>query len=131
MFQFYSRYNPPPQVKSDTVGPTLTEQRHKAECDINNILRRYNATGELIHANPLQPTWDDYTNVPEYRDMLDYINHAQAQFLELPSSLRERFSNNPVKLVEFLSQSANRDEAIRLGLVNRPPQSQNLDAEGQ
>lgn len=128
--EFYSRYNPAPQVYADTYGPTLTEQKHKQDCDINNILRRYSATGELIHTNPNMPSFDDFTNVPEFREMLDFVNYAHEQFAELPSDIRERFNNNPVRLVDFVNNEKNRDEAIRIGLI-KPPNSQNLEGTGQ
>jgi hypothetical protein len=40
--------------------------------------------------------------------------------MRLPAELRARFENDPAKLIEFIDNSENLDEAINLGLVNKP-----------
>jgi hypothetical protein len=39
----------------------------------------------------------------------------------LPAKLRARFDNNPEKFVEYVGKGENREEAIELGLIPRPP----------
>ena len=48
------------------------------------------------------------------------VAESKSLFNELPSKIRDRFDNNPVKLLEFLGNEKNREEAIALGLVNKP-----------
>jgi len=40
--------------------------------------------------------------------------------MRLPADLRARFDNDPAQLIQFLENSDNKDEAIKLGLVNKP-----------
>jgi phage internal scaffolding protein len=98
---------------------TLTQQHFKDECDINNILRQFNVTG-LLPENPLSPRYGDFTGISDYHTALNQVIAAEDEFMRLPADLRARFENDPAQLIEFLENSNNKDEAIKLGLVNKP-----------
>jgi len=98
---------------------TLTQQHFKDECDINNILRQFNITGILPEA-PLSPRYGDFTGISDYHTALNQVIAAEDEFMRLPADLRARFENDPAQLIEFLENSDNKDEAIKLGLVNPP-----------
>jgi phage internal scaffolding protein len=95
---------------------TLTQQHFKDECDINNILRQFNITGLLPEA-PLSPRYGDFTGISDYHTALNQVIAAEDEFMALPAQIRGRFDNDPAKLIEFLENSENKDEAIKLGLV--------------
>lgn len=102
---------------------TLTQQHFKDEADINNIIAKFNRTGFLV--DPLtsvtrQPMFGEFDNIPDFRETQNMIAMAKENFMELPSELRKRFHNDAVELLEFLQDENNKDEAIRLGLVNAP-----------
>lgn len=96
---------------------TLTQQHFKDECDINNILRQFNITGLLPEA-PLSPRYGDFTGIGDYHSALNQVIAAEDEFMALPAQIRSRFDNDPAKLIDFLEKSENKDEAIKLGLVN-------------
>jgi phage internal scaffolding protein len=98
---------------------TLAQQHFKDECDINNILRQFNITG-LLPENPLSPRYGDFTGISDYQTALNQVIAAEDEFMRLPADLRARFENDPAQLIEFLENSENKDEAIKLGLVNKP-----------
>jgi phage internal scaffolding protein len=101
--------------------PSLVQEHFEAESNINNIMARYQKTGVLgtgIGTRIAQ--FGDFSNVPDFQGALNQILEAQDSFLELPSEMREKFNNNPGKLIEFLNDPKNRDEAIKLGLFNAP-----------
>lgn len=103
--------------------PSMTQQHFKDECDINNIIARYEATGLLT--DPLQSSgrmyeFGDYSSVKDYQDSLNTIIEARAMFDDLPARVRERFNYDPSQLLFFLADETNRDEAVRLGLVSSP-----------
>jgi len=98
---------------------TLTQQHFKDECDINNILRQFNVTG-LLPESPLSPRYGDFTGISDYHTALNQVIAAEDEFMRLPAELRARFENDPAKLIEFIDNSENLDEAINLGLVNKP-----------
>lgn len=99
--------------------PSRTKQSFRDECDINTIVRRFGLTGEM--PPPLSPQFGDFSNVVDFQTAMNAIRHAGESFMTLPASLRSRFDNDPSKLIAFLENKANFDEAVKLGLVNPPP----------
>ena len=96
---------------------SLTQQHFKDECDINNILRQFNVTG-LLPENTLSPRYGDFTGISDYHSALNQVIAAEDEFMRLPANIRARFNNDPAQLIDFLEKSDNKDEAIKLGLVN-------------
>ena len=98
----------------------LTKQSFKDECDINNIMKRYNATGAVTHLNNRMPEYGDFSDPVDFQNALNTVLEGQSMFAELPADLRDRFGNNPQKLLEFLAEADNFDEAVKLGLFKAP-----------
>lgn len=98
--------------------PSLTQQHQAAETDINLIVKRYTATG-MLPQSALEPLYGDFTQAVDFQEAQNKIRAAQEAFMLLPAELRSRFENDPAKLVAFVSDPANDDEAIKLKL--RPP----------
>lgn len=107
-------------------GTSRTRQEFAAESDINTLIARYQETGSFydpivsVKAAARKPMFGDFTNVPDYQTALNKVIEAQDLFSRLPSKIRDRFENNPQKLLEFLQDDANREEAISLGLLSKP-----------
>lgn len=119
--EIYSVYNHPRGEGITFELPTRTQQHFKDECDINNLMERYVKTGTMPQI-VADFQYGDYTEVPDYRQSIEFIMHAQDQFDQLPAKIRKEFNNNPAELLDFLNDPANKDEAIRLGLIERPTQ---------
>jgi phage internal scaffolding protein len=100
--------------------PSLAQQHMKDECDINVIIERFGVTGELPNA-PVSPQYGDFSGVTDYHSALNIINATMDDFMALPAKLRVRFDHDPVKLLEFLQNDQNRDEAMQLGLIDGQP----------
>jgi len=97
--------------------PSLTKQSFRDECDINNILRQFNVTGELP-AGSVQPQYGDFSGITDYQSALNAVRAAQDSFLALPAVIRAKFDNDPALFVEFASDEANRDEMKAMGLLH-------------
>lgn len=93
-----------------------TQQHFKAECNINNILLKYQKTG-IIEVPDKDPIYGDFSNLPDYQDMQNAIIRANEAFMALPSNLRKRFDNNPAEFIKFVENAENREEAEKLGLL--------------
>jgi len=101
------------------LDKSYTQQQFKEESDINEIVRRFNITGQLpTVASP--PLYQDFEGIFDYQSALNAIQSADAAFLELDAELRSQFNNNPAELMEFLDNPGNRDQAIELGLIAKP-----------
>jgi len=105
-----------------------THQEFKDECDINNILKRYQATGVMPQPwkSPPVPSWGDFASAPDYFEAQQLLLEARQAFMSLPSKVRTRFNNNPGNLLAFVQDPKNLDEARALGLANpaAPPPAQ-------
>lgn len=105
--------------KVDEDGNILytTEQFHKKECDVNEIIKKYDKTGLISHISGFEAEFGDMTG-HDFKQAQDLILGAQAQFNQLPAEIRKRFDNSPENLLEFMEHEENRAEAIELGLIN-------------
>lgn len=114
-------YNYDTLAASDESGiacedASLAQQQFKDECDINNILRQFNITGQLPNA-PLSPRYGDFTGISDYKTALDRVIAADEEFMNLPATIRARFNNDAAELITFLDNDENRQEAVELGLI--------------
>lgn len=100
---------------------SLTIQSAKDEADINTIVRRFGLTGELP-SDLKMPQSGDFTGVPDFHAAMNLITKTQEEFLRIPADVRARFNNDPQRLMAFLDDESNRDEARKLGFL-RPVDS--------
>lgn len=118
--EFATKFAPRLSVGIEFNEPSMTEQHFKDECDINNIVSRYQETGVLPQGNR-EPLFGDFAEYPQ--DLMSshqYFDKAGEAFMQLPATLRKEFDNDPVKLLAFLQDEGNRDRAVELGLINAP-----------
>lgn len=109
---------------SDETGifndePSMTQQHFHDDTKIDVILERYVQTGILPNSQ-VQPVFGDFIGMTDdYHEALNIVIAAEEAFYSLPAYLRERFANEPANLLRFLDDSRNRDEAIKLGLIEK------------
>lgn len=117
--QFNTRYNPGFSPSFQCEGDSMTRQEFSAECDINKLVAR--AMAGDIQITPLKESYFDATTVPaNYEEAMEIVLDAQRHFGSLPSKIRDRFANDPAKLLSFVGDANNRAEAIALGLIAPP-----------
>lgn len=104
-----------------------TVQAPAAEIDINRLVARAKA-GEDLSSFVRVGQYMDMTQVPtDLRSALAIVQRAQDLFMSLDANVRERFGNDPAKMVDFLNDDKNRDEAEKLGLVKAKEVDPHLD----
>lgn len=118
-------YNYDTDAASDASGlrcedPSLAQQHMKEECDINIILEKFGVTGQLPQTT-VSPQYGDFSGVKDYHSAVNQIMATEDEFMALPAKLRARFNHDPMELVNFLFDEANRSEAIELGLIDGEP----------
>lgn len=97
------------------------QQQFKEETDINTIVRRFGLTGQLPE-NLKVPQYADYTEqVTDFQSALNMVLKAQDSFMELPAETRARFGNDPQRLLEFVDNKDNLEEARKLGIAVPAP----------
>lgn len=100
--------------------PSRTKQSFAAECDINNIMAKYQQTGVLEHTDKRQPQYLDVSNVTNYYDAIQTIMEAEAAFAELPAKVRKHFDNDPAAYLAAFEDPDQRDDLVALGLIEAP-----------
>lgn len=99
---------------------SLAIQSAENECNINTIVKRFGLTGELP-SDVAMPQSGDFTNIPDFHTAMNIVRASQEEFLRVPADIRERFANDPGKLIAFLDDDKNRDEARKLGFLRPEP----------
>lgn len=108
------------RVAIGDFGESKTKQEFVKDCDINEIVRKFQRTGDMSLLQRSQGYYADVSNMPQdYLGALRVVREADAAFMNLPASLREKFKNNPAQLESWLLDSKNHDEARELGLLVR------------
>lgn len=99
-------------------GEGLAMQSFAKECDINQIMLKWQKQGVVDHVNRMHGEYGDFLNVPDnYQEAMQHIFDAQEMFASLPSSVRKRFANDPGEFLDFVSDPANENEMRDLGLL--------------
>lgn len=112
-----STYSPKLKVSlTFSEDSPYTKQEFADECDINILLARYQNSGELPNLNEREPQYLDATGY-DYQTQMEFIAGAKSLFNELPSSVRNRFSNDPAQFLDFTSNPNNREEMAQMGLL--------------
>jgi len=110
----------------ECVGDDRTKQSFKEQCDINSIVAKGRARGFIEHINSRPAFYDDVSNVPSYQEALQIVIDADTAFMSLPAKVRERFGNDPGKMIDFIQDENNIKESRDLGLVKKEPENVNV-----
>ena len=115
----YELDSEPDKQMQNALEASATEQAHARETDINVIMDRAKQTGVLPQGTGPSAFYGDLTDMPTYLEAQIIVANANQAFAEMPSELRDRFNNDPSKLLAFMDNPDNAAEAERLGLVPR------------
>lgn len=100
--------------------PSMTQQSDRDSTDINIIMKRYGATGQM--PTVIEPgKYGDFSQVTDYRTALDTLRHADEKFLDVPAEIRKQFNHNPAEFFEFVNNPANKDKMRTMGLLTEAP----------
>ena len=117
--EFITAYGPKLKVALDfDPDEGMTEQHHKDECDINNIVRRYDRSGVIQHLRQVEGRYTDVTSV-EFHEAMNIVASANSAFEELPSNIRAHFRNDPAAFMDFVHDPNNKDQLVRMGLAKQ------------
>lgn len=124
--KIYSLYDRPADAGVTVRGESMTQQHFKDDCDVNRILEKYLRLG-VWTSDPRaaslarQPVFGDFSIGSDFREVQEKFVEADRRFMTLSPKIRERFGNDPLKLLDFLASSENREEAVKLGLIDSTP----------
>lgn len=110
-----SAYSPKLKSTIDT-GPGVAKQSPKDECDVNQILARFQQTGVLQHRQDFEAQYDDATGI-DFQTAMNLVISSQKMFEELPATARRKFNDSPEIFMNFVNDPANLPEMIKMGLA--------------
>lgn len=97
-------------------GPGKTQQQFKDETDINTIVERFGAAGELPPTMQF-PQDAEFEEAFDFQTSMNVIRRAEESFMQLTGKQRARFNNSPQQFMEFMHDPENIHEMERLGLA--------------
>jgi len=114
-----SAYSDPVPVRVYFPEVGRTKQSFKDECNVNNIVAKYQRTGVLEFNQKHEARYMDTTGI-EFAQAMSVVARATEMFADLPSSMRKRFANDPVRFMDFVHDPSNLDEGVKLGIFDAP-----------
>lgn len=117
-------YRPHNRIHPDLSGPSMTEQSHKDQCDIHNILKQFQRTGIIQHINRHQPSFDNLPDTIDFQESMNIVLEAEDNFNRLPAALRAEYNNDPGTFLQALHNPANHDRFRQLGILKPLPVEQ-------
>jgi len=116
----FGRFNKDNRHGQKIEGDSLTQQHMAADADINNIVNRHLRNPMRVPlGNPMatrQAQFGDFSSI-DFQTMQNAVADIEQQFAGLPARIRARFQNQPYQLVRFVENEENREEALKMGLL--------------
>lgn len=107
------------KVRTQFPDKGRTQQHFKDQCDVNNIIKKYQQTGHLNHIAKTQGMYTDLPNSSTYFEAMTQVVKARDAFETLPSAVRKEFGNKPEGLLDFINDPKNYDQALKWGLIEK------------
>jgi len=95
---------------------TAVEQNGKDAHDINCTMARI-FRGEFQDREMNRGMYGDFSHITDYQSAKQQLLAAEATFSMLPAEIRNRFDNDPAKVLSFIADPANIDECVKMGLL--------------
>lgn len=101
-------------------GKGRVKESFRDETDINAIVAKFRLTGIQPHTRNVVARYADVSELPSYPEAFAQVQEAKEMFAALPSKIRSRFGNDPGQLLAFCADKNNYDEAVKIGLIDKP-----------
>lgn len=125
--------NPSKHAISFEGVPSMTKQSFRDGTKVDRILKKYAAQGispdnvGLFQRSVANMEFGVADTTYDYQTQLNKINEVKEYFAALPSRIREKFRNDPARMLRFMSDPANMDECVKLGLFRGPEKEKKAD----
>lgn len=109
-------------------GESYVKQAFKEECDINNIMARFQQTGTLPFLNNQQPNYGLAPAI-DFKEAMDIVTGSLDSFQQLPAAVREKFGHDPEMFLRFVEDPSNIHEMAEMGLLTPEATQRELEPE--
>lgn len=94
------------RVPTIIEGPSMTKGSHAADCDVNQIVAKYDRMGVLNHITRAEGVYADVSDIGSYSEAIATVRDAEKAFLDLPSGLRSHFDHDPAQYLDWSAQAS-------------------------
>lgn len=101
---------------------TMTEQSHKEDVDINQIMARAMRGEQSEYMQQNQGRYGDVSPI-QYHQAQIIMADARSLFEGMPAKIRNKFDNNPEKFLKYVQDDKNKSEMIELGMITNPEET--------
>ena len=106
----------------DKDEENLVQQQFKDQCDINNIMAKFQKTGVVDHVKQYGSKYGE-VNGQTFLEAMYLVTNAQTMFNDLPSKARTFFENDPAKFLDYVEGMPDdgqerENKLIELGLAH-------------
>jgi hypothetical protein len=102
-------------LRTPEFGPSMTEQAHKDQCDMNYILKDYVRTGFIKHAKGHAGKYDDYSGA-DFQSAMDTVANVKSLFEGLPSAIKKEFNYKPDLFLDYMQNPENAGSLAKRGI---------------
>lgn len=110
---------PTPKVVVNFHATGRTKQQFAAECDINNIMLKFEKNQLVEHVNEHKGDYGDFATFESYHDSVNRVIEAQDAFMTVPAKIRAEFANDPASFLAFVQNPDNLDKMVEMGLAHQ------------
>lgn len=100
-------------------GKGRASQEFKDDANINSIMRKFAKKEAIDHYAAYGLQYGEQTP-SDLQAAINNVREAERMFADLPSNVRDRVENDPVKFLEFVQDGSNAEELQQLGLGLAP-----------
>lgn len=116
------------RVQVDTGPESMVRQSEHEGTKIDNILKKYAATG-VLPVQRRKPMFADVSEFVDYKDALDKTRDAMDMIKKLPAEARELFLLDPAGFQEAIT-NVSEENLGKLGLIpEKEPPPKKMEAE--
>lgn len=120
---FFTQFNRNVSKPVAFPRPSMTEQAHKSEYDINRLLDRAKRTGVAATVDQIRNVYyGDFSMVDQAMENEFRMIEARERFMELPANVRAYFENDPRRLLQALGDETKINKLVELGIVKASQQ---------
>lgn len=107
----------------------MTKQSFRDGTKVDRILKKYAALGVdpndvgMFQQSVAGMEFGIADTTYDYQYQLNKINEVKENFARLPSRIREKFRNDPGRMLRFMSDPKNVAECVELGLFRKDPEA--------
>lgn len=110
-----------PRVQTHFHDVSLTVQSDAHNAEINEIIRKFSQGGMLDNLNMAEAVFQDITEFTDFADAMLHAKMAEADFLKLPSKIREIFNHDVAEWLDAAHDQEKRDALVAAGVIDAPP----------